>query len=151
MKEKKIVINNVEFNIRKYGVIDSNIKMSQLISFFGPIFGSVIGDTLSEMLIGHKSKEEIDKSASSLFTDKWDKLERINPKSLMSMKDILIDKNYISVKLKDGSVVDFSDEVLEDVFADYPQGLIELMIEIGKFNFSDFFTKIIDELSLMMG
>jgi hypothetical protein len=150
MKETKVVINKVEFNIRKFGVIDSNTKMAQLISFFGPIFGSVIGDTLSEMLIGHKSKEEIDKSAQSLFTDKWDKLERINPRSLLSLKDVLIDNRYISVKLKDGSVVDFSDEVLEDVFCDYPQGLIELMIDVGKFNFSDFFTKIIGELLPMI-
>ena len=147
MKKTTIKINKVKIKIERFDVITANEKLADLIGFFAPIFGSILGDTLSDAFFGSQPVEQAQNDVKQMFADKWDKLQRINSKSIRSLMDLLLDEDHIMIQTKDGEYVKYSEEALNDVFADYPQGLIELMIKVAEVNFKDFFTEIKDGLS----
>ena len=80
-KSETVEMYGYKFNIVKFDVLTSSAVLANLISVYGPIFGSIIGGFLSDATFGNTEDMDREPSANDgfMYHDRWDKLERITP------------------------------------------------------------------------
>lgn len=148
-KSETVEMYGYKFNIVKFDVLTASAVLANLISVYGPIFGSIIGGFLSDAAFNKTEDTDRETSANDgfMYHDRWDKLERITPPLLKATKDILLVKDgdvNVTVELN-GKKRPMDDEVIDEVFEDNPLGIYKLMAEVVRFNFGSFF---MEELGL---
>ena len=148
MKAQTVKIGKTNFKFRRFPVFEANRRLTRLIQVISPIAGSILSKVGISFFNSSddQPKQVLDKNNPDFF-DEFDKLARINPEMLEKICDIVLDGDFIQVQLRDGSYVNYGEDVLDDVFEEDPSLLWVLILEAIKFNFSYFFTRIVSVFS----
>ena len=147
MKEKIVKIGNVNFKFKRFPVLEANKRLARLMKIISPIAGSLLAKVGANLFSDDENTKKQTTPNGIDFFDEYDKLARLDDRMLEEISRIVLDSDFIEVQLRDGSYIHYGEDVLDDVFEEDPSLYLVLIMEVIKFNFNCFFTRLMSVFS----